>query len=104
MISHRQLALVHIAKRALDIDDASYRAMLRETAGVDTAKDLDYRGYQHLMAWYHRLGFRAKPSRHSRRSFVTGKQNSYIHVLMRDVGFATLARQHAFCQRQLHRD
>ncbi len=40
----KQLAAIHIAKKELGLDDDTYRLMLREVGGVDSAKCLDARG------------------------------------------------------------
>ena len=44
------LAAIHIAKKELALTDAEYRALLRETAGVDSAKYLDAAGIRTIMA------------------------------------------------------
>lgn len=36
----RQLAKIHIAKKALGMDDDTYRAVLRKVGGVDSSKSL----------------------------------------------------------------
>ncbi len=36
----RQLAKIHIAKKALGLDDDTYRAVLRKVGGVDSSKML----------------------------------------------------------------
>ena len=44
------LAAIHIAKKELALTDAEYRAILREIAGVDSAKHLDTAGDHAVMA------------------------------------------------------
>ena len=44
------LAAIHIAKKELALTDAHYRAILREVAGVDSAKYLDAAGDRAVMA------------------------------------------------------
>lgn len=44
------LAAIHIAKKELALTDAEYRAILREVAGVDSAKYLDAVGDRAVMA------------------------------------------------------
>ena len=39
-----ELARIHIGRKALGLDDDAYRAMLRRTAGVRSAADLDQEG------------------------------------------------------------
>ena len=43
-LRHRELAAIHIRKKERGLDDDAYRAMLRDVAGVDSARDLDARG------------------------------------------------------------
>lgn len=44
------LAAIHIVKKELALTDAEYRAILRETAGVDSAKYLDAAGDRAVMS------------------------------------------------------
>lgn len=44
------LKAIHWARRELALSDAEYRAILRETAGVDSAKHLDAAGDRAVMA------------------------------------------------------
>lgn len=44
------LAAIHIKKKELTLTDAEYRAILREVAGVDSAKHLDAAGDRAVMA------------------------------------------------------
>ena len=46
----RDLAAIHIAKADAGLDDDTYRAMLREVAGVDSARDLDAAGRRAVLA------------------------------------------------------
>lgn len=63
MPTRKQLALVHVAKKQLGLDDAAYRAALERAAGVRSARDLDGPGLDAAMAEFTRLGFRQKPGR-----------------------------------------
>ena len=56
----RKIALVHVAKRQLGLDDESYRAVLARGAGVSSSRDLDQAGFDRLMAEFERLGFRSE--------------------------------------------
>lgn len=49
----RDLAAIHIAAKQLGLDDDAYRALLREVAGVESARDLDAAGRRAVLA---RLG------------------------------------------------
>lgn len=46
----RDLAAIHIAKADAGLDDATYRAVLREIAGVDSARDLTAAGRRAVLA------------------------------------------------------
>jgi hypothetical protein len=52
-----KLALIHTAKRALDMVDEDYRALLLRAGDVSSAKDLTMDGFDAVMAEFHRLGF-----------------------------------------------
>jgi phage gp16-like protein len=54
------LAKIHIAKKQLGMDDATYREMLRTVAGVDSAGDLDTHGLDVVLAHLRKAGFKAK--------------------------------------------
>lgn len=87
-IGREKLALVHVARRALQMDEDVYRATLYEVAGVDSAANLSEVGFRAVMARMDQLGFSAtRPA--SRRSehpgdrpgMATGAQVSYIRWL-----------------------
>lgn len=42
MPTHRDLAKIHIAKKELGLDDASYRGILQERYNHDSAADLSH--------------------------------------------------------------
>jgi len=54
----RDLALIHLAKGQLGLDDETYRAMLRATAGVDSAGALDPAGRARVLEHLRSRGFR----------------------------------------------
>jgi phage gp16-like protein len=56
------LAKIHIAKKQLGMDDATYREMLRSVAGVESAGDLDLHGLDTVLAHLRKVGFKAKGS------------------------------------------
>lgn len=53
----RQLAQIHIAAKQLGLDDDTYRAMLREVAGVTSAADLSDTGRRKVLTHLQRLGW-----------------------------------------------
>jgi Protein of unknown function (DUF1018) len=58
MATPNQLRLVHIASRQLALNEPQYRAVLQNTAGVESAKELDNVGIEDVMAVFEDLGFR----------------------------------------------
>jgi phage gp16-like protein len=59
----RDLAKIHIAKKQLAMDDATYREMLLAVAGVDSAAKLTADGRRAVLAHLYRSGFSSKRSR-----------------------------------------
>ena len=54
---NKQLALIHIAKQRLNIDDDDYRDMLNQIAGVRSAAKLDNAGLEAVIRHLKSLGF-----------------------------------------------
>ena len=59
MLSKKQIAVLHVAKRDLGLDDEDYRAILARYGGCDSAADLDLLGFDHVMRYFTALGFRS---------------------------------------------
>lgn len=57
MISKGKIALLHVAKRQLGLDEESYRDILRRVGGVDSASKLDAWSFNRVMEHLHGLGF-----------------------------------------------
>lgn len=53
----KRVQLVQVARRKLGLDEASYRAILRDYGGADSAKALDDRGFSMVMDRFRYLGF-----------------------------------------------
>lgn len=53
----RELAKIHVAKKQLGLDDASYRDVLCAVAGVQSASELDASGRKAVLKHFERLGF-----------------------------------------------
>ncbi|MCF7874712.1 MAG: regulatory protein GemA [Candidatus Omnitrophica bacterium] len=81
-IDKKKLALIHIVKKELGLDDSKYRKILKEAAGVASAKDLDRAGFRKLMNHFVR-------SRHwkSKPDGLTIRQKIYIKMLVEDLGW-----------------
>jgi len=57
-----ELAKIHIAKKELGMDDSTYRAMLKQVAGVDSSKDLSAQGRALVLEHLKKAGFQGKHS------------------------------------------
>lgn len=53
-----QLKIVHVAARKVGLNDAQYRTLLANAAGVQSSKDLTQAGFEDVMAVLEDLGFR----------------------------------------------
>jgi hypothetical protein len=67
MISHKQLQMIHRAARDAGLigkggDDRSYRMVLRNVAGVASARELDHASFEDVMAVMEDTGFRTGAS------------------------------------------
>lgn len=87
----RDLAMIHLAKKQLGLDDATYRAILMEVVGVESAGELDSRGRQRLIVHLKEKGFiskRGKPHRGQPRDMrgeSTGRMLRKIEHLLSEI-------------------
>lgn len=56
-LSRSKLALVHVARKRLALDDDTYRAILARAAGVTSAAELDDHGFIQVMRVFAAAGF-----------------------------------------------
>jgi len=61
MIRRSDLAIIHIAKKQLGLDDETYRAMLLQHGGVNSSKDLSATGAERVIKHLKASGFKAEP-------------------------------------------
>ncbi len=59
-MNNKQLAVIHVAKKELGLDDDAYRAALLAHGGVDSARDLDREGFQAVMKHFAASGFKSR--------------------------------------------
>jgi phage gp16-like protein len=86
-IDHKKIAVIHIVKKELQLSDEAYRKILKDIAGVSSAKLLTDRSFQKLMYHFVRSQhYRAQPDG------ITLKQKLFIGHLLEDIGWNT---QHA---------
>ncbi len=53
------IALIHVAAKQLRLDEDTYRAILKVHGGVESAKALNQRGFEAVMAYFTAHGFRS---------------------------------------------
>lgn len=80
---NRELAAIHVGKKKLLLDDAVYREILFQEAGVRSAKDLDFAGRQKVLDRFRGLGFQPPAGR--RRNPSANPSHSKIRYLWRDL-------------------
>lgn len=87
MISTKQTALIHLAKKQLGLDEETYRAILAAYGGVGSARDLDLEGFDRVMAYLKKLGFESTWSKRTfgdRRGMASPSQVDLIRHLWRE--------------------
>ena len=93
MPTRPQIIVVQQAKRAVGLNDAQYRTLLRNVAGVESSKLLDNRSLEDVMAVLEDLGARDHPggptywrNKVRRRNAVGGERMVHkIHALARAI-------------------
>jgi len=53
----KDLAMIHLAKKDLGLDDDLYRSVLQELCGVESSADLDALGRRKLIAYFREKGW-----------------------------------------------
>lgn len=102
-ISRADLAKIHIAVKELGMDDASYRALLKRVAGVDSASKLGVMTVGKVLAELQRLGWkpvskskagRARPRVPASRDKIMKKVEALLAEAQRPWSYAdAMARQ-----------
>jgi hypothetical protein len=78
----KKLAIIHIVKKELNLSEAEYRKILQDTAGVNSAKELDEAGFRKLMNYFVRSKYyRLNPYG------LTIKQKLFINYLAAKLGW-----------------
>ncbi len=56
-INRKQLTLIHVARRKLELSDEVYRTALAQVAGVTSSAELDQDGFDAMMGLFEYMGF-----------------------------------------------
>jgi phage gp16-like protein len=86
-----ELAKIHIAKTQLGMDDDTYRAMLHQVVGVNSAGDLTAQGRSKVLEHLKKAGFKGSKTRKGRPHNIdtqagNAKQLKKIEALLADAG------------------
>ncbi|HWQ37053.1 MAG TPA: regulatory protein GemA [Burkholderiales bacterium] len=99
----RELAQIHIAKAALQLDEDTYRDMLFTLARVRSAADLDFAGRRRVIEHLKSRGWRPQRSRQSRHAHdPVARKALALWLDLRDRGLISDASSQAlaaFCRR-----
>ncbi len=82
----RDMAVIHIAKKQLGMDDDTYRDMLWTVGRQRSAKDLDYTGLQRVIEHLKKCGFKSRHGRKPKVSADRTAQLAKIEALLTDAG------------------
>lgn len=107
-LTREQLAVIHVAKKELQLDDDLYRTILRQAAGVSSSKDLDTQGFDRVMSRMKQLGFKRQASRKTRQpkdgqALVLPSQMELISQLYDHLGWDDRDRRVGFNRRQIRK-
>ena len=90
-LRRRELAAIHLRARDRGLDDDAYRAVLREVAGVSSARDLDAAGRRRVLD---RLGPRPKST--ARRQWGSTSADPLVRKVYALLGAAEPPRTSAY--------
>lgn len=105
-LTKKQIALLHVAKNQLGLQEGDYRAMLSLYGGAESSKDMTLGGFERVMKEFQRLGFDTPDYHQSRRSVVRDAgaivdtpQLYKMEQLFGDLGINTAERRQGLCRR-----
>ncbi len=106
-MTRAMIAKIHIAKKEMGLDDASYRNVLKAATGKESSKDLSERELERVLGKFKELGWKPKVAATSQgayRSSRSAKPNiRLIHELWNGLeirGAVSAAGLGAFVKRQ----
>jgi hypothetical protein len=116
-IGRKKKALVHIAKGDLNLDEESYRQILKGVAGVESSTQLTVQGFEKVMKRFQEMGFKGllpdpyQPVPKGRLipsgspeglASITLSQQNFINYLLEKLNWDE-DHNRAFCQRIIKR-
>ena len=108
MITRAKIALLHVVKKQLELDEDAYRDLMFAECGVRSSKDLDDARFAKLMKRFEKLGFKSTSTaritrtkaRHSPNDPITEEQKWRIEKNYDELGFDSMSRRNGFNRRQ----
>lgn len=79
-----ELAKIHVAKKQLCLDDETYRMLLREQFGVESAGELDDRQRRDCILYMQRCGFTGTRGVATRRHGAADRRSDVPRILTQD--------------------
>lgn len=76
MIDNKKIALIHAVKKECNMSDDDYRELLKESAGVNSSKELDEQGFKKVMQYFAKTVHFKKE-----KNGITLKQKMFIDSL-----------------------
>ena len=107
-ITKKQLALLHVAKNELALDDIDYRNVLDLYGGVTSAKDLDNDSFKRVLIYLEKVGFknRARKVHQRNKPLVSNPdglpypaQLNKLEQLFVEMDINESSRKQGFCRR-----
>jgi Protein of unknown function (DUF1018) len=84
VLSAKRLALLHVARRRLGLDEGAWRGLLAAAAGVRSSRNLDADGFEAVMLRLEAAGFRSTSKRKplpARRGMASPREVQMIRAL-----------------------
>jgi len=112
-IGRKKKAIVHIAKEELQLDEESYRQILKGVAGVESSTQLTEQGFEKVMRRFQEMGFKGllpdpyqpvpkgrliPPESPHGEEGITPSQSGFISYLLDKLSWDE-GHYHAFCRR-----
>lgn len=107
-VDKKKLALIHIIKKELDLDNNEYRNILKAAVGVSSAKELDNEKFKKLMYYFvrsphyqiNRLGLTIRQKLFikllaGKLAWTEGHLNNFIHKYFHKTSIDNLSRKEA---------
>ena len=107
-VTPKQIAMLHVAKSTLQMEEGDYRLLLESYGGVSSSKELKQESFKKVLARFEELGFsppkRPVPLRTNNNDGTmppSAAQLTYMDSLFRRIGMPEPHKQEAFIRRML---